>query len=595
MTSSSHKCLGRVCGRGETLAVPVTLPQAQQQHGNHSQFDVAARVLLGLALVLTALVYLNTLRFHFVYDDLPQIVHNARVQSWHHAPSFFVEDVWSGVGVGQSSYYRPLFLMWLLMNYTLFGLNPAGWHLMSLLTHVGVTWVAFCVVRKVTGDARTAGMAALIFGLHTTHVESVAWISGITEPEMALFFLGALLLYLKGREAATKRWRYYAGSVLLFALAVWTKETAAMLPVMIFAHEYWTSSMAREGTSRLRTALTATLPFIGVDIIYAVVRAAALHGLGHPEGTPISVLLLTVPATLVFYAQHLLWPTGRSVFYDLPLRTTIGWRSVVVPAAVMCAIVIGCVTLARRSRQAAFWLSWTAALLIPALVGIVTFVPEDLVHDRYLYLPSLGFAALAAMALRKITWGGGTLLGAPRLQVAAALIIALTLGAATASQNVYWASDIVLYRRGVEIAPRNVLAIDHLANEMYKRGQAEAAIELYRQSLAIKPDEWRTRFALGVTEFGAGKFAEAGDDLQRATELPVGNPDLHYFLGMALAKQGKFGEAERSLRSAIARYPRAPRLHGTLAEILVQRGDGEGARRELALEQGIQAANTNSR
>src|SRR5205085_1082795 len=99
-------------------------------------------------------------------------------------------------------YYRPLFNLYLLVNYQLFHLNPAGWHLLLVLWHLLVTLLVYRLARRLLKDEGGALTAALIFGVHPVHIESVAWISGVTEPMLAVFFLGALLGYLRWRDGA---------------------------------------------------------------------------------------------------------------------------------------------------------------------------------------------------------------------------------------------------------------------------------------------------------------------------------------------------------------------------------------------------------
>src|SRR5258706_12783570 len=103
----------------------------------------SARLLVTLALLLTALIYLGTLRYGFVYDDGGQIVYNPLVQSWRFAPRYLVEHIWGNQGNVPPNYYRPLFLFWYLLNYFAFGLTEAGSNATPALPHLGVPWVTY--------------------------------------------------------------------------------------------------------------------------------------------------------------------------------------------------------------------------------------------------------------------------------------------------------------------------------------------------------------------------------------------------------------------------------------------------------------------
>src|SRR5438132_225929 len=111
------------------------------------------RVILTLALLLTALVFGGTLRFDFIYDDWPQIVNNPVVQAWHFVPGYFIHHVWSHIyPTWPGNYYRPLFLLWLRLNHALFGLQPFGWHLTTVLAHLGVTAMVYWLAVRTTRD-----------------------------------------------------------------------------------------------------------------------------------------------------------------------------------------------------------------------------------------------------------------------------------------------------------------------------------------------------------------------------------------------------------------------------------------------------------
>src|SRR5262249_31639583 len=141
--------------------------------------------------------------------------------------------VWAGGASPRSSYYRPLFLTWLVLNHSLFGLAPAGWHLMLILLHLLATYLTFRLVIDITGDTIASALAALIFGLHPVHVESVAWISGATDVLCAVALLCASIAL--ERALKNERAGLWAGlSFLSFAVALLFKETACVWPAIAF-------------------------------------------------------------------------------------------------------------------------------------------------------------------------------------------------------------------------------------------------------------------------------------------------------------------------------------------------------------------------
>src|SRR5205807_9067530 len=111
-------------------------------------------------------------------------------------------------------------------------LNPSGWHLTSVLAHATATLLVFRLAYRLCANRTGAVITALIFGLHPVHVQSIAWISGVTDPLLAVFLLGSFLQYLAFR--ATRKTLHLIWSVLLYAGAVLTKEPGVILPAIVF-------------------------------------------------------------------------------------------------------------------------------------------------------------------------------------------------------------------------------------------------------------------------------------------------------------------------------------------------------------------------
>src|ERR1019366_4886296 len=188
--------------------------------------------------------------FEFVYDDFGQIVYNPWIKSRHLIFGYFTTHVWAQSG-GLALYYRPVYMLWLGANYAIFGLNPLYWHLAAIFLHLVSCLLLYFLVYRLTLDYWVAVVSVLLFGLHPAHLESVAWVSGTKELLMASLLLGPLLCYLKGRGSVKTRTVYrLVGSLLLALIAVFVKETALILPTLIFSYE-WIFHQ-RETTQKVR-------------------------------------------------------------------------------------------------------------------------------------------------------------------------------------------------------------------------------------------------------------------------------------------------------------------------------------------------------
>ena len=224
-----------------------------------------------------------TLDFGFVLDDHEQIELSQARLTWSNVPGYFSDDVWGYLQQDtiKGNYYRPVFETWLMLNYELVGVDPALWHLTTIIAHVGATLLLFYLARTLTGDAILGGIAALVFGVHPVHAEGVAWISAVTEPLFAILFFGVILAHLHGRQQgeakSALRWEICAW--IFFTLAVFEKETAIVLPGLIGAYEWLFPPSPRPARKRLGQAVDVTLPILGIGMIYLAVRYAVLGSL----------------------------------------------------------------------------------------------------------------------------------------------------------------------------------------------------------------------------------------------------------------------------------------------------------------------------
>ena len=175
---------------------------------------------------------------------------------------YFTSHVWAELYPNVSGdYYRPLFLLWFRLNHAMFGVNPEGWHLTTILCHVAATYMVFVLVRRLAASPWIAFSAATLFALHPVHIESVAWVSGVTDPLMAIFLIGSFLAYLRFREG--NRWGWMGLALSLFALGLLEKETAVVLGPLVFLYA-WLYAEERSWISRFASALKQSLAFFAL-------------------------------------------------------------------------------------------------------------------------------------------------------------------------------------------------------------------------------------------------------------------------------------------------------------------------------------------
>ncbi len=547
----------------------------------------------GLAVALSFLAFVRTLHYQFVYDDHYSIVQNPAIRSWQFLPDYFTKHVWYGLYPGaQMNYYRPVFLLWLRLNHEFFGMEPWGWHLTTVLAHVVVTLLVYFLARRLANDDLTAGLSALVFAVHPIHIEVVDWVSGVTESLVAIFALASFLAYLRWR-ASRRSYRWLALSLILFLLGVLEKETALVLPAVVGVYELiygdgWPAlRFDRALLSRLRNAVVETLPFFALIAIYLPIRIHILHGFAPVETRlTLATVFFTWPSLFLFWIQHLFWPSRLSSCYDLgfvfqPTLANFTWPALVVLAALFLAV-----WAALRSRAAAFALAWMVIFALPVM-DIRIFREEIFAQDRYLYVPSVGFALIAGLALRQVFAAALRRRAAWVAVTAGVLLLAGAMSWASMKEGNYFADDWKFFDQFFSSARHYKLVAVLNAKILFQRGRADDAARLYHQVLTNDPNFWPALSDLAYIYYREGKYAEAVDYFIRSIRSDPRLPEEYLYLGLSQLRLGHLYEAEVALRRAVEMNPTGYGYHFALGVVMEQSGALQEAREQFRAELGL--------
>jgi tetratricopeptide (TPR) repeat protein len=520
-------------------------------------------VLLPLLGLVTFVVYSGSLSFDFVWDDWPQIVNSPIIRTWSNLPRAFGSDLWYHVARHQV-YYRPLFVAWSMLNYTLFGLRPWGWHLGAVLLHVGAVAAVFWLARRLWLEYWTAALAALIFALHPIHIEPVTWISAASDTMVTIFAALAFAAFLNGRNSERKkRTAWWIASLALLACALLTKEMAVVFSALVGIYAWLHPAKKRASQEqRVLGAVMEAVPYAVVTLAYALLRKhALLHATGQldPSHGMLDVAR-TLPLVLSIYLRQLLVPVGITGLYYTPYVTSAILSQLVAPVLVLGAALVGLWYWNRREGNStvAFAGLWLLVGLAPALY-LRNFGNGDFVRDRYMYLPSIGFAILAALGLRRLPsikrWN------AQAVQGCAVVVLCAGYVCASLAQQVYWGSDLLLLVRGQSLYPGNPYAVAGLAKEYSQRGAHDRAIELAQSVVKDHPEYGYGPLALAEAYIHAGRFEEGRVWLERV------DPDYAKSeVGMAgvAGLYGQMGDYERAFALCSEILEKEPNLYSAL-------------------------------
>jgi tetratricopeptide (TPR) repeat protein len=483
-------------------------------------------VLIAVALAVVAAAYAVAPQGAFLWDDRPLILESPSV----HDPDLvetFLHPFWQSGGAAGAAYYRPLITLLYALEWRLYGVNPAGYHVTNLLLHLLAVALVALLARRAGATPLAASLAAAVWGLAPRLTESVAWISGRTDIASAVFAFAALLTW--GRGVA----RRAAAAVLLLA-GLLCKEVAIAFVPAVFAFEL---ASRRGEHARWRNAATALWPLAPALGAYAVLRSVAMSG----------VPITGAGVTLLRHAAVVLHTIGTYVamLFD-PLRPAmqIGLAGQidsphVVAGAVTIALLAAAVWRARDRCEPGV----AAALVLAAgalglVVRIIPLPISVVAADRFLYVPLAGLAiAAGAMASRLTPKRAG-------LALATAGVAAVAFGIATFRRTETFSDEVAFWADEARRAPiGSVIPGVEIGNALSNEARYEEALGLYQRVLS---------------------------DLRGANAQPPEIVrDVRRNVAIALARIGRVGDAIRILDVLVEKAPDDAALVRSRATLLL--------------------------
>jgi len=522
---------------------------------------------LRLAFVGMMLVYAQTVFFDFVYDDIALILLNPWMRGWNQVHAIFTHTFWAFMNyqaAGGTNFYRPLTMFWLFLVNRIGHGAPGFFHVGVVLVHLVVMVEIYFLGRRLTKDAVVGAVAALLFGIHPTHIESVAWISGISDVLCAAFFLAALLGYL--RWADDGRWYWLMVSLVCLEAALLSKEAAALLLVLIVLDRF-RQSRGMDLFSRGVHAVYVSLPYILLTALHFSWQSHILAQRStRMEGNPFEPSLALAPYALWWYLKKQVFPFPVSAHYTTIFEGSLTRLQMAASWVFFLAVFVLAVWVVRRSRAGQLLVVLFAATLLPVIAGVQALQ----LHDRYLYLPGIATAIGAAVLLRRVP-----LLREHRgRQFALLLAIAAILIPMSARETSYWSGDIRLFEHSIEVQPHTVLNLEVLYDAYIANGDDARAEQVLRRTVAEFPDRSRQWTRLALFCLHHDKPDEAALCARRAISItPVSKslPASFDVLAQVELKRGNLPEAEMWAHRAVT-ADGSSTAHRTLAEIYAAEG-----------------------
>ncbi|MBI4359264.1 MAG: tetratricopeptide repeat protein [Candidatus Nealsonbacteria bacterium] len=517
--------------------------------------------LILVLIVVGFLLYANSFGNRMFWDDDDNILKNQYIKDWQYFPRYFSENLIAGAGL-MSNYWRPLLLTVFSLEWKLWGSWPPGYHLVNTFFHTANALLLFFVLFRFFQNRRLAFLTALVFLIHPLQTEAVTYVSGLADPLSVFFILLGLLFYLKFEQSGAPPWenKWFWLSLLSSALALLAKETAIVLPVLIFLAGFSSQKPEERIGERLKASAKKFWPFLALALIYFLLRATTLNFVNtfnlYNETNVFTanflVRLLTFFRVLVIYFSLLFWPQNLHMERSVVLANSWSSPDVVLGAFLFFGLLaLAFFSLLSRPRAIlGFGLIWffiglapTSNLLIPV---------SGLLYEHWLYLPLAGiFLILIWLGF----WVSGKYPFSRNFLLILLAIFLAFLARQTFVRNREWRDPITFYNQTLKYAPGSYRVINNLGMAYADKGDPLRAEKTYQLAIQLDPKNPVAWHNLANAYRDTGRADLAIEDFKKAISL---DPQFFFsynaLVSLYLEKKD-YGQARQVLESYLQYSP----------------------------------------
>lgn len=530
---------------------------------------------LGLAsiVVLTLWVYLPAMEGGFIWDDDGYITNNAPVKSLSGLPKiwalrFVTKEDGQRVLVGNVPQYYPLVFTTFWLESRLWRWSdPVGFHVVNVLLHICVAMLIWRICLRL--GFRWAFLAGAIFALHPVEVESVAWITERKNVLSGLFYLLAVLSYLRFDE--TRRHKFYAAGLLCFLLALLSKTVTCSLPVILLLI-LW----LRHGRVSWSDVLRL-IPFFAVGAVMGLFTAYYERHYVGASGMDWQIAFwqrcVIAGKAVFFYISKLIWPAKLTFMYPRWNPGEFSRLELLWPGGVIAVTIV--LWLGRKLIGRAPLMAWAGFIvtLFPAL-GFVDVYPfrYSFVADHFQYHASIFFIALLAVVgygfYSRFCVLRFKFLASIGARIALTSIVMGVLGYVAHAQAGMYADVETLWSKTIANNPAAWMAYNNRGCLYYQQGKFAPSLADFNNSMELNPDIPEPYFNRGTMYSKLGQLERAVPDFNEALRLNPGMAKAHVNLAVALARQSRPREAISHYRQALRLRKDWPIAMTLLAQLL---------------------------
>lgn len=529
-------------------------------------------IIIVFLIAVTFLVYANSFKNEFVWDDSDLIADNDYIKDFGYAGKIFTMSVF-GDKTTEFNFYRPVQGLSFMLDYSLWGLNSLGYHITNTILHALNAILVYFIILTIYKSWQTAMISALFFSIHPVQTEAVTYISGRADGLTALFLLISLIFFIK--DAHQSRKIFFFASIISFMLALLSKESAIIFPLIIILYSF--CLVHKENRSYLlRAYLSAFLIILGG---YLILRTHIFNSPDHSIRNLSENLyprLLSLGRIIISYIGLLFFPVGLHMERSIELVNSIFKVDFLIPCLLLGLIIFLGLKAFKRSKAVFFSFGWFFIFLSPVL----NIVPINaLMAEHWLYLPSVGFFTIIALGASNLLKYKGTFL--KRVTIVILSLAGIFYSYLTVKRNTEWSNEIGFYENTLRYNPNSPRIHMNLGLAYSAKGEFEKAIDELKEAIRLNPAYTEAYYNLGNVYLEMGKNVEAVYNYKKALETDPGYFKAHYNLAKTYAEDGRYDDSIRTFKEAIKSNPKYANVYNNLGLVYSEKGSLDLAISEL--------------
>lgn len=489
-------------------------------------------ILFSLIILWTIIVYLNTLTNGFVFDDETTVTNNILIRSLTNIGFLFSEGYFT---LSSEESYRPFVTFTYMIDYFLWELNPAGYHLTNLILHILSVFSLYLLIVNLWKDSTFALIASAVFALTPVNTEAVNAISFREDLLITPLCLFSLITHRNlqiPNLPETKRRIIKLASSMLYLLALFSKEMAIVLPLIAMVIDYH-----REKKLILKN-------YLGYFIIFVLYLGFRVFLFSNPDSTtpedagiviPDFISRITwVPFIISFYLHRFFFPVNLAADY--------GGTIYLNPWNVVILIILIGLFVKSKSDKIKISIVWFLISLIPVLNIIPIRHP---IAERYLYFPAVAASILLSALIHQIK----------SKQVSIYICLLLVFSLLIFERNKIWNNGYTLWSDTIEKFPGSFGGHYNLGIQYENKGLLDQATDEFKIALELNPNSAEAHFSLGNVYLKQNNIDAAIGEYKTALNL---NPDFiegHFNLGIALLSKGLKDMAKKEFEIVLKLKP----------------------------------------